>query len=44
MFYTIAACLASYYFGFYTYMYVNFIPKTIKDINYEPEKFKYKRL
>jgi len=44
MFYSIAACLASYYLGFYTYMYVNLIPRSIKDNDYEPEKIKYKQL
>lgn len=44
MLYTIAACLASYYFGFYTYMYVNLIPNSIEDIDYESKKIKYKQL
>ena len=43
MFYTIAVCLASNYCGFYTYMFVQLMPKAIKDIK-NNDKIKYKQL
>ncbi len=46
MYGTFAICLASYYFGFYTWMFINFKPyKSIKDEdNNSLNKVKYKQL
>ena len=42
---TLGYCLLSYYFGFYTFMYLKFSMNQKRLTNYETnDKFKYKKL